>query len=321
MRWRPNPLIAAILLAIAAAYVLPHLGSKNGPLLPEITGKIGVALIFFLNGALISFSSLRDGARNWRGHLLTQGTIFVAFPLLGFLILGLFGNHLGSTLSLGLFYLCALPSTVSSSVAITAQANGNVALAMFNATASSLLGIFITPFWMSLLLHSQGVTIDIIPVLLNLILWMGLPLTLGQLSRVMLQNWLEKYKKWAQLADRTVIIWLIYTSFCQSFEDKIFQQFHLNDLIETILFTIGIFIIILLLILIASKPLRINTPDLKAIVFCGATKSLASGVPMAQLIFMSSGLAIGPLLLPILIYHPLQLFIFAIAAEKYSSPK
>jgi sodium/bile acid cotransporter 7 len=147
-------------VAVALAWLLPDPGAKGGSLHPEIVNKLGVSLIFFLHGLTLSFASMKAGARNWRLHLLVQLCTFGFFPVLGMLLVFGSGSALHPELRPGLFFLCALPSTVSSSVALTATAHGNVPGAVFNATLSSLIGVLLTPLWMAWILGRGGVDFD-----------------------------------------------------------------------------------------------------------------------------------------------------------------
>ena len=149
---RPDWFLTGMAAAVGLAWLLPGPGAKGGSLHPELLNKLGVSLIFFLHGLVLSFQALAAGTRKWRLHLLVQSSTFVLFPALGLGLLAAAGPRLAPDLRTGLFFLCALPSTVSSSVALTAAARGNVAAAVFNATLSSLLGVVLTPLWLSVVL-------------------------------------------------------------------------------------------------------------------------------------------------------------------------
>ena len=160
--WFLTGMIAAILLA----WLFPTPGAKGGAMHPEILVKAGVALIFFLHGVALSFDKLKAGTLRWPLHLIVQVATFVFFPLLGLALLAIFGRFLPPNLHLGFFFLCALPSTVSSSVAMTAAARGNVPVAVFNATLSSLIGIFLTPLWIGLVIGTSGGSLPLGKVIL-----------------------------------------------------------------------------------------------------------------------------------------------------------
>lgn len=48
--------------------------------------------------------------------------------------------------------------------------------------------------------------------------------------------------------------------------------------------------------------------------YCGSLKSLVSGVPMARVLFPSA--QIGAIILPVMIYHQLQLMVCATIARR-----
>ncbi|HJU49452.1 MAG TPA: bile acid:sodium symporter, partial [Pseudogulbenkiania sp.] len=133
-------LIGAVLLAIA----WPELGRSGGLIQLQNFANYGVAVVFLLYGLTLSPQKIREGLFNWRLHVVVQLATFLLFPLLVLGCLRLFGQQVPTEMALGFFYLAALPSTVSSSVAMTSIAKGNVPGAIFNASLSSLLGVFIT---------------------------------------------------------------------------------------------------------------------------------------------------------------------------------
>src|ERR1041384_58763 len=180
MKFKPDWFLLGMVFATMLAWAFPGPGASGGWLHPELLTKAGVALIFFLHGLTLSFAALRAGALNWRLHLLVQGCTFLLFPLIGIALHAALGSRLAPELALGLFFLCALPSTVSSSVAMTAAAGGNIAGAVFNATLSSLIGIVLTPLWVAWAMKTTGESQPILPVVLDLLRWLVLPLALGQ---------------------------------------------------------------------------------------------------------------------------------------------
>lgn len=179
MKFKFDWFLKGMLVAVALAFLWPAPGAHGGFLHPELLNKTGIALIFFLNGLGLSLVSLRDGAMRWRVHLLIQSSTFLIFPLLGWGLIKLTGGWLSADLQTGFFYLCALPSTVSSSVALTLAARGNVPVAVFNATLSSLIGVLLTPLWMAWILGHSGTGFAVGPVIVDLLLWLVLPLALG----------------------------------------------------------------------------------------------------------------------------------------------
>ena len=310
--------LAGMVLAIILAALLPAPGAHGGFLHPELLTKLGIALIFFLNGAMLSFNALKDGILRWRLHLIIQTATFLLFPLIGLAFLAVAGRFISPDLQLGFFYLCALPSTVSSSVAMTSAARGNVPVAVFNATISSLIGIIVTPLWMSLLLKTSGHHLDVTGVFIDLVRWMVLPMIIGQFVRPLIGAWLHRYKKLAQVADRGTILLLVYTSFCDSFALNIWGVTNPAVMISVIIATLVLFFAVLLLLWAVCDRSGIAPAFRAAVVFCGTKKSLATGVPMASLIFAAHPSGLGLILLPIMIYHPLQLLICTPLASRWA---
>lgn len=310
--WFMKGMVVAVLLAT----LWPEPGAHGGWLHPELVTKLGVALIFFLNGLGLSFSALRQGTMQWRVHLLVQGITFGLFPVLGLAVLYLTHGWMKPDLQLGFFYLCALPSTVSSSVALTAVAKGNVPVAVFNATLSSLLGVVLTPAWLGFVIGQTGAHFPIADVMLDLCLWLLLPLALGQLSRPLLASWAHRHKKRLALADRITILVLVYTSFADSVKQGVWSHYGIGAVLEAALGSALIFCVALYALNALCRALGMNAPDRYAAVFCGSKKTLASGVPMAQLIFGANP-ALGLILLPIMIYHPFQLAVGGMLAQKW----
>src|SRR5262245_17567747 len=168
-----DPFLAGMIAATFLAWLWPAPGARDGFLHPQLLNKLGIALIFFLHGLTLSPQALRAGTVRWQLHLIVQASTFVLFPLLGLALFWSLRDVLEPALRTGVFFLCALPSTVSSSVALTAVARGNVPAALFNATLSSLIGVFATPLWLGLL-RGVGASAHGLPlgsVILDLLLW------------------------------------------------------------------------------------------------------------------------------------------------------
>lgn len=313
---RPDWFLLGMGLAVALAWLAPGPGAKGGSLHPELLNKLGVSLIFFLHGLTLSFAALRAGAQNWRLHLLVQACTFVLCPLLGVLLLASVGRQLSVELRTGLFFLCALPSTVSSSVALTATAKGNVPAAVFNATLSSLLGVLLTPLWLSVVLGAAGRALPIASVILDLCQWLVLPLLIGQLLRPLFGAFATRHRARLSVLDRLTILLLVYTSFCDSVQDGVWHAGG-SALLVSALASIAILAVVMLSVWHTSRALGFAPADRIVALFCGSKKTLASGVPMARLIFGADpGLAI--ILLPIMIYHPLQLIVGGWLAGRFA---
>jgi sodium/bile acid cotransporter 7 len=308
--------LAGMAAAVALAVAAPGPGAHGGWLHPELLNRLGVALIFFLHGVALSFGALKAGTLRWPLHLVVQVSTFLVFPLIGWASLAVVGRWLPADLGLGFFYLCALPSTVSSSVAMTAAARGNVPAAVFNATLSSLLGVFLTPLWVSWRLHTAGQPMPVGEVILELMRWLVLPLVLGQLSRRWLGGWIGRHYRGVNIVDRLTILLLVYTSFCDSMKMGVWTGNGVGAVLATVVGSLALFVVVLTFVGGVCDAAQFPPEDRIAAVFCGSKKTLASGVPMAQLIFGAHpGLSF--ILLPILIYHPLQLVIGGVLAARW----
>jgi sodium/bile acid cotransporter 7 len=315
-RFKPDWFLVGMAAAVALARFVPDPGATGGALHPELLTKGGIALIFFLHGVALSFAALKSGALRWPLHALVQATTFLVFPLLGLALLAALDGRVSSELKLGLFFLCALPSTVSSSVAMTAAARGNVAAAVFNATLSSLIGVLLTPLWIGAVLRVTGAALPLGPVILDLVLWLVLPLAIGQLCRPLLGAWIGRHHAGVHVVDRVTILLLIYTSFCDSFKNGIWSGRGITIVLFVVAISGALFALVMFVTSLGARALRLDRADRIAAMFCGSKKTLASGVPMAKFIFGAHP-GLGVILLPIMIYHPLQLVICGFLASRW----
>jgi sodium/bile acid cotransporter 7 len=314
---RPDWFLFGMAAAVALAWVFPDPGAKGGSLHPELVNKLGIALIFFLHGLTLSFAALAAGTRQWRVHLLVQLCTFLAFPLLGLLLMGVTAGRVDESLRTGLFFLCALPSTVSSSVALTATARGDVPTAVFNATLSSLLGVVLTPLWLQLVLGAAGRSLPLAQVVLDLVLWLVLPLLIGQGFRPLLGTVATRHKARIGVLDRLTILLLVYTSFCDSVKAQVWSS-GLAPLAVSAVTAIVLLALTMSSVWLISGALGFERGERITALFCGSKKTLASGVPMARVIFGAAP-ALALILLPIMLYHPLQLVVGGWLAARFAS--
>lgn len=309
--------LCGMLLATLLAYFFPSYGASGGPMHAEIVINVGVFLVFFLHGVNLSSEQISHGLKNWRLHIMVQGFTFVVFPLIWLVCDKLLGSHVPALLMLGFFYLCALPSTISSSVALTGSAGGNVPAAILNASLSSVVGIFITPWLVSLVVGSGAGGIDLGSTLLDLCAMLLLPLVLGQLVRPLLGKFFGRHKRYTNIMDKLVILLLVYSAFCNSMASGMWHQQGSSVIVTAFVGTAILLAVILTMTTRTARALHFNHADKVAAVFCASKKSLAAGAPMAALIFGSNP-GLGLILLPIMIYHPLQLVVCSVMAESYA---
>ncbi len=299
-----------LLVMILLAKLLPGPGLSTHILSLKSFATLGISMIFFLYGLRLSLKQLWGCVNNWRIHLIIQSTTFVLFPLIVILFRGFFTDTLYYNLWLGVFFLAVLPSTVSSAVVMVSLSGGNVEAAIFNATISSIAGILITPLWMSLFLSAGDAPVEMGPVFVRLGYQIFAPLVLG----ILLHHWLGRlairYKDFTRYFDQSVILAVVYTSFCVSFHNHLFSDY------TTSIILMLLFLIVNGIIFLLSRYYKLPKVDLIAALFCGSTKSLMHGSVMAGVLF--SGLTgSGVFLLPVLIYHAMQLTISGFASQQF----
>jgi sodium/bile acid cotransporter 7 len=310
--------LCGMLIATLLAYFFPTFGAIGGGMHAEYVINIGVFLVFFLHGVNLSSEQIRHGLKNWKLHVMVQAFTFAVFPLIWLLSDKLLGSHMPSLLMLGFLYLCALPSTISSSVALTGSAGGNVPAAILNASLSSVLGIFLTPLLVSFVVGGGAGGIDLGATLLDLCVLLLLPLVLGQLLRPLLGKFFARHKRYTNIADKLVILLLVYAAFCNSMVSGMWQQQGNSVILTALIGSAMLLAIILWMTTRTARALKFSPADEIAAVFCASKKSLAAGAPMAALIFGANP-GLGLILLPIMIYHPLQLIVCSVMAEGYAN--
>lgn len=315
--WRDWFLLGMFGAVVLASFV-PQLGRSNGILHAEKLSDWGIFAIFFLHGIGLSTEKLKQGLMRWQVHLLVQTFTFAIFPLLWLVFDQLAGRWISPDLMLGFFYLCALPSTISSSVAMTSAARGNVPAAIFNATLSTLLGIFLTPLLISLVSRHSGGGLALGDAMLNIAKLLLLPFVLGQVLRPIFGVWFARWKPWTSVFDRAVILLLVLVSFSDSVAAGLWQRHGLGLILQTIAGAALFLVTVLLLTRFVARRLGLQVEDEIVAVFCGSKKTLASGVPMAKLLFGAHP-ALGVIVLPIMFYHQLQLFVCAVLARRYAA--
>ncbi|WP_434348888.1 bile acid:sodium symporter family protein [Myxococcus virescens] len=303
--------------AVILAALFPEFGTSGGPMHADVVADVGIFAVFLLHGLGLPAAQLRAGVVTWRVHVVVQVFTFVVFPLLWWLGDVLVGRWMPADLSLGLLYLCAVPSTISSSVAMTGVARGNVPAAIFNASLSSLLGIVLTPLIIGLFASATGHSLPMGQAILKLSILLLLPLALGQLLRPLVGGWFARYRPYTNAFDRVVILLLVYSSFCDSITSGLFSDYGAAVLGVAFVGAMIILAIVLMLTTRTARALGFSKEDEITVVFCGSKKTLASGVPMARLLFGANP-ALGLIVLPLMFYHQAQLLVCSLLAERYA---
>jgi sodium/bile acid cotransporter 7 len=308
-----DPFLAMIMLAVALASLLPLRGAAVAPM--GLFTDIAIGTLFFLHGAKLSRQAIVAGMTAWRIHLAVMIATFVMFPLFGLAARWISDQALNPAIGAGLLLLCLMPSTIQSSIAFTAAARGNVAAAVCSAAASNLLGIVVTPMLVALLLANAtgGLSWDAVFKIGSQLL---LPFILGHMLRPLLLPLLDRWKSLLTGYDRAVIILVVYVAFSAAVVDGIWTRYSATDLAWT-LFAVAIILAAALIVTtLAARALGFATADEIVIVFCGSKKSLASGVPIAGALFPPA--AVGPMILPLMLFHQIQLMACAVLAQRYA---
>lgn len=314
-----DPFVLGILISIAFAYYIPFFGSKTGPVPLDLISEFGISLIFFFYGLGLSTTSIKSGVKNWRLHVVAQGTTFIVFPII-ILLLYPFRDVLQDHIWLAFFFLAALPSAVSSSVVMVSIAKGNLSAAIFNASISGIIGILITPLWMTLFTEKSGVNYDFTSIYTILITEIVVPLTLGILLRNFGGKWAARNKSKLDLFDKFIVLIIIYKSFVHSFESGIFNSLSIEDLIIIAALVISLFFLIFNLTGWLGRLLKFNREDRITAQFCGTKKSLIHGTVFSVALFGTTNI-VGIILLPLMFYHAFQIFFISIIATKLGKEK
>lgn len=313
--------IFGLLGMVLLAYLWPQGGTGEGTFSLSNLTNYGVSIIFFFYGLRLNPAKLWSDLGNWRLHIVVQLSTFVLFPLLVLAGKNFFENEQNELIWLGIFFLAAVPSTVSSSVVMVSVAEGNIAAAIFNASISSLLGVFITPLLMGLVLSSSaGVGVEMGAVILKLMLQVLAPVILGIILHAKLGGGAQQHRNKLKYFDQSVILLIVYTSFSKSFATDMFSGLTIGDLLLLGIGMLGLFFLVFLLISLVSRLMGFNREDRIAVVFCGSKKSLVHGTVMSKVIFSNAGVT-GMVLLPLMIYHALQLIAASMIAQRMARQK
>jgi sodium/bile acid cotransporter 7 len=313
-RFLPDRFTLYLVTTVVIASFLPAHG-KGLPAFNAIT-DIAVGLLFFLHGARLSREAIVAGITHWRLHSLIFSVTFILFPILGLVLKPLLEPLVTPELYLGVMFLCCLPATVQSAIAFTSMARGNVPAAVCSASASSLLGIFITPLVVGLVVvnaSSSPVSFDAVG---KIMLQLLLPFLLGQALRRWIGAWVNKRKSLLKVVDQGSILLVVYTAFSEAVNEGLWHNTPLPALAGLVVACAVILALALLATTLLGRVMHFNIPDRITLLFCGSKKSLASGIPMAQVLF--AGHAVGAVVLPLMLFHQLQLMVCAMLASRFA---
>ena len=311
-RLKPDWYLVLIIAVAALASVLPAQGGVAIGL--GWVTKVAIALVFFLHGARLSREAVLGGLMHWRLHLVVLGATFGLFPLLCLGIAGLPDWITPQPLVAGIIFLGCLPSTIQSSIAFVGIARGNVPAAVAAASASNLLGVFLTPLLVTALLHAQGgVNANSI---WSIVLQLLVPFTLGQAMRSWIGGWVTARAKALSKVDRGSILLVVYTAFSSAVVEGVWTRLGALDIGRMVVLSLLLLGLILAATAATARLLGFSKADQIAIIFCGSKKSLASGAPMAAALFTPA--VAGVAMIPLMIFHQVQLMVCAAIAQHYA---
>lgn len=317
LRFSPDPFLVKLLAALILASLLPARGV--GTAVFGWGTDIAIALLFFLHGARLSREAIIVGMSRWRLHLTIFSATFVLFPLVGLLVRPLVTPLVTQDLYLGILFLCCLPSTVQSSIAFTSIARGNVSAAVCSASASSLLGVFLTPLLVGAVmtgLISTGTPVLSLGALFKIMEQLLLPFVAGQLLRPWIGRWVARRSQLLKLVDQGSILLIVYTAFSEAVAGGLWANTPLTALLALLGVLLALLGCVLGLTHTLGRALKFPLEDRITLLFCGSKKSLSAGIPVANIMF--AGHAVGAILLPLMIFHQLQLVVCAMIAGAYA---
>jgi sodium/bile acid cotransporter 7 len=314
MKLLPDKFVLAIAGAVLLAYIFPQIGAPGSPVPINTIASFGIGLIFFFYGLKLSPDKIRSGLKNWKLHVLIQGSTFILFPLV-VLATKPFISEDQHDLWLATFFLATLPSTVSASVVMVSIAKGNMPAAIFNASISGVLGIIFTPLWMSLFIHQHRQSTSYAAIYEQLIVQIILPLAAGLIMQKKWHAWAVKNSKRINFFDKSVIFLIVYKSFSASFTEHVFADIELTDILMLVACVLLLFAAMYAIIFLIATLLRFTKEDRTAALFCGSKKSLIHGTVFSKVLFGNMA-GIGVMLLPLMLFHASQILIVSTIAAK-----
>ena len=313
IKFLPDNFTLALIGTLVLASLLPCTGAA-AVTVDHLT-NVAIALLFFLHGAKLSRGAVIAAAGHWRLHVLVLLTTFVLFPLFGLAFKPLLSPLVTPTLYAGILFLCTLPSTVQSSIAFTAIAKGNVPAAVCSASASSIIGIFVSPVLAGLVLSSHVGTDSSLRTIGEIVLQLFVPFLGGQLLQPLIGAWIERHGSIVSMVDQGSILLIVYSAFSEAVGEGLWHKVPPSAL-AGLLVADGILLAAALITTgLVSKWLGFPRADRVTIVFCGSKKSLSQGITMAKLIFASH--AVGAAILPLMLFHQIQLMACAALAQRW----
>ncbi len=307
-----DPYLALLLATVGLGLALPAGGSSRHAV--DVLAYAAVSGLFFLYGARLAPSAVLAGMANWRLQSLVFASTFLLFPIIGVTVGHFAKPFLPAALASGMVFLTLLPSTVQSSIAFTSIARGDVPAALCSASFSNMIGVILTPLLASQVFSGHhGLSVGSLE---DIGLQILLPFVLGQAARPLIGSWLERHHLVTNIFDRGSILVIVYSAFSEGSAAGVWHLVSPASLCAVLALDCMMLGIVILTTMFASRRLGFSTEEEIAIVFCGSKKSMATGLPMANILFPGQ---VGLIVLPLMIFHQVQLFVCATLARRYAA--
>ena len=310
MRIRLDPFVIALLVAAAIGTLLPAAGETYAVL--RVVSALSIALLFFLYGLRLSTAETVTGLTNWKLHVAILLTTFALFPAVGVALRGAIQPVVGAGLAAGFVLLCLIPTTVQSNVVFTRMAGGDTAAAVVAASLSNLLGVFVTPALVALLLATNA-AVDA-GSFIRIVVQFLLPFVVGQLVRPWLGDWVARNDRWLKHVDRSSILLVVFLAFSVGATSGVWSRVSAGSLVATVALCALLLVAACGWLAGLGRLIGLTRPARIALLFCGSNKSLATGLPMAAVLFPAHSVAL--IVLPLMIYHQLQIFAGGVLANR-----
>ena len=304
-------MVRLLVLAIVLASVLPATGEARG--IAQAVSNAAIFVLFLLNGLRLSRADVLRGIGHWRFLLPLLLWCFGAMALAGKGFELALTPALPPLVALGFLYLGALPSTVQSATAYSSLAGGNVANSVVAAALLNVLGVFVSaPLFAAL--GGGGAAAMGAAGLTKVVLILILPFAIGQALQVRLQPWIGDHRALVTWMDRLSIAIAVYVAFSGAVEHGLWTLVSPFEWFVLLAAVVAFLIVGFTGSWALSGLIGLDRPDRSAFLFAGAHKSVAMGAPLAAVLFPPQ--VAGMVLLPLLIYHLLQLVASAPLANR-----
>ncbi len=303
----------AVGLIVSVALSLWWPGPGNRIAAGGTTAAWAVAVVFLCSGLSLPDGALRRGLQSGRLHALIQCFIFAVTPAFFFATSG----WLDPGLRTGVLALGCLPTTITSCVIFTQRGGGNMPAALFNAVISNLCGVFVAPVLLSLMLQASGqglASSDLWRVFRDLALQVLLPFAIGRGLHALSRGRASRHTALFSAVNSWSILFILYLTFARAGADGTLGA-RLAAMPLPIAYLAACYLVLSAAAWWAARAVRLGRADAICALMTSPQKTLALGVPLLSTFFRGQPEVLASALLPILAYHPFQLFVAGVLAH------